>query len=456
MAATGLLGFNPYRKGVEFDPSSKSTALYVNLQQREKQREQARQDALDKYFMEYDKNINPAGMRTQDIDGLLKEQQKSKAFYYQNKNLIQNPAKDNGAAYTKWVSMNQQMLGKISQSKKAAADGLVINKAIMDAKKNGMVVDDATMTSIIKSQAPIWDNDYNPFDASRFNAYKPFDPAAFVKETYQDGKKFTTKRIEPQTAGDRYKDVIVTELDPAQIPKLEETVKTRLQNGLRTKTDGFAYHVLGVMNDKEELSKVNEIFKKYYKRNVNDLNDIAVGVALQYAPYNREEKMRGLTTDASINMAIAKSQATTNRRQEQEAEIDNVISEIYLSSPSVNQNVLEGIKEFMPTVYGLKNVTNSIPEKVRKRFEGMDYVLQDQDFNLYSFDFTNGRIRNIEGKDNQVSVVPAKTYRLDFSQGLTGQKGAKAEINKTPTPNKPNTPSTPPQTTFGSGTRPRG
>ena len=59
MAATGLLGFNPYGKGVAIDFSSKPTQLAIQLEQRE----QAKREALDKYLMDYEKSINSAGMR---------------------------------------------------------------------------------------------------------------------------------------------------------------------------------------------------------------------------------------------------------------------------------------------------------------------------------------------------------------------------------------------------------
>ena len=87
MAATGLLGINPYRKGVALDISSKPTSLYIDIQNKER----ARTDALDRYFMDYDKNINPAGMKANDIDDLTKLQQEGKGFYFQNQKAIQNP-----------------------------------------------------------------------------------------------------------------------------------------------------------------------------------------------------------------------------------------------------------------------------------------------------------------------------------------------------------------------------
>ena len=68
MAATGLLGINPYFKGVSVD-TSKPFNLAIQLEQKN----QAKREALDKYFMDYERSINPAGMRSQDQDIVLKK-----------------------------------------------------------------------------------------------------------------------------------------------------------------------------------------------------------------------------------------------------------------------------------------------------------------------------------------------------------------------------------------------
>ena len=52
--ATGLLGINPYYKGVNLDVS-KPVNLAIQLQQKER----AKQEALDKYFMDYEKSLSP-------------------------------------------------------------------------------------------------------------------------------------------------------------------------------------------------------------------------------------------------------------------------------------------------------------------------------------------------------------------------------------------------------------
>ena len=88
MAATGLLGMNPYYKGTDIDVS-KPVNLAIQLEQKER----AKQEALDKYFMDYEKSLNPAGMRQQDQDVFLGKLAQAKQLYLQNREKILNPAK---------------------------------------------------------------------------------------------------------------------------------------------------------------------------------------------------------------------------------------------------------------------------------------------------------------------------------------------------------------------------
>jgi hypothetical protein len=84
MAATGLLGINPYQKGVAIDIASKPINLAIQLEQKEA----AKRDALDKYLMDYEKSLNPAGMRKQDQDVFLGKLAQAKQYYLQNRDKI--------------------------------------------------------------------------------------------------------------------------------------------------------------------------------------------------------------------------------------------------------------------------------------------------------------------------------------------------------------------------------
>jgi hypothetical protein len=60
MASTGLLaGVNPYRGGnVAIDFTSKPLQVFLQMQQKQ----QAKAEAIDKYYKDYEKTLNSAGL----------------------------------------------------------------------------------------------------------------------------------------------------------------------------------------------------------------------------------------------------------------------------------------------------------------------------------------------------------------------------------------------------------
>ena len=137
MAATGLLGINPYQKGINLDITSKPANLAIQLEQKEA----AKREALDKYFMDYEKSINPAGMRSQDQDVFLKKYGEAKQYYLQNNTQILNPAKYGAQFQSNYNAMLRDAQGLIGQSKQAYAEDKAFKTYIDQLHKSGKAVD---------------------------------------------------------------------------------------------------------------------------------------------------------------------------------------------------------------------------------------------------------------------------------------------------------------------------
>lgn len=290
MAATGLLGINPYRKGVAVDISSKPTSLYIDIQNKER----ARTDALDRYFMDYDKNINPAGMKQNDIDYLTKMQQESKGFYFQNKKAIQNPMLDGGKAYNQFVNYNKQQLALVSKSKDAAARGMVGGKATAAARAKGYVIGDKTFEDLKANEAPVMSEQYRPFDAATFDAYEPFSAEKYTQQVYKGDNYLSKKIIGKRTVGGRDIETVEVSYDPKNNNSIETIATTNYQNN-----KGFAFQVDEISNDINELKQLNPIYKKYFGRDIQIFNgranpkDVATALTISLSPYNIEDKQVG-------------------------------------------------------------------------------------------------------------------------------------------------------------------
>jgi hypothetical protein len=179
MAATGLLGINPYFKGVNIDVSKP-----VNLAIQLEQKEAAKREALDKYFMDYEKSINPAGMRSQDEDIVLKKLNDNKQFYFQNRDKILNPSKYGAEYQSKYMAGFKDVLSDISKSKQASAEDKVTMGHYQKAKLAGMDIPDGFMDAVNNSQRPIYDKGYRPVNLYEWDFNSPFSTEKFQKDVF--------------------------------------------------------------------------------------------------------------------------------------------------------------------------------------------------------------------------------------------------------------------------------
>ena len=183
MAATGLLGVNPYFKGVEIN-TDKPTQMAIGIEQRD----QAKREALDKYFMDYEKSLNSAGMRTQDQDVFLKKLAQNKDYYLRNREKILNPSRYGAEAQSEYMSNFKNILSDIDRSKQLAANGKVIGNAVLDATKNNKTIPKEITDAIYNNQLSLADPNHVDFDPSQFDAYDKLDEGKYKQAIYSNIK----------------------------------------------------------------------------------------------------------------------------------------------------------------------------------------------------------------------------------------------------------------------------
>jgi hypothetical protein len=125
--------------------------------ERQQLRQQAKQDALDNYFRDLGKNITSSGMRSQDVPGLLQKNKDWQQYYQQNKSAILNPKLDNGQAYSTYMSLYQDQLGHINQSKEALKTMDEVGKLRINPQTSYVSDDPHFMEQIQKHELPIGD-----------------------------------------------------------------------------------------------------------------------------------------------------------------------------------------------------------------------------------------------------------------------------------------------------------
>ncbi len=253
MAATGLLGINPYFKGVSID-TSKPVNLAIQLEQKN----QAKREALDKYFMDYEKSINPAGMRSQDQDIVLKKLNQNKQFYLQNRDRILNPSKYGAEAQSQYMAGFKDILSDISKSKQASAEDKVAMNFYQKAKTSNLDIPDGFMEAIQESQKPIYAG-YKPVDLFKFDFNKKYDDVDFTKNVW-GGLTLPTKEVPTKlpTGEVQYtKTSYIT-------PELAETVAINAINEYKTKPS-TAKNFNNLMKDANVFAAAQKEFGEAFK-----------------------------------------------------------------------------------------------------------------------------------------------------------------------------------------------
>jgi len=195
---------NPYGAGdVRLDASP--YARYFIMQENQKR---AKDEALDKYFLDMQKNVTPAGMRTIDIPILLEGQKKVMEHWVRNKKFIKNPALDNGKALTDYSGMIKDQMAVAQESKNEHEGGTKVGAIVADPAKSGLVEDDIFPMMAKNSSTPIRSKGFisaNEILSHPIFHAKPYSPAEMKSEfsLYSSviGKpkpKLTATRIDPK------------------------------------------------------------------------------------------------------------------------------------------------------------------------------------------------------------------------------------------------------------------
>jgi hypothetical protein len=254
MAATGLLGINPYFKGVNLDISSKPVNLAIQIEQKN----QAKREALDKYFMDYEKSINPAGMRSQDQDIVLKKLNDNKQFYMQNRDRILNPARYGADAQSKYMAGFKDILADISKSKQASAEDKVLQNTYSRVKTQGLEIPDGFMEAVQESQKPIYAG-YKPVDLFQFDFNKKHNEAEFTKNVW-GGLTLPTKEVPTTLPNGQVQYTKTSYLTP----DIAQTVAINAINEYKTKP-GSTKNFNNLMKDANIFSAAEKEFGEAFK-----------------------------------------------------------------------------------------------------------------------------------------------------------------------------------------------
>lgn len=353
-------GSNPYAGGaVVFDSSP-----YTNLYMQQVQKEAAKDEALDKYFQEWGKSINPAGMRQQDTSDLIKMNNENRNFYFQNKKAIKNPSLDNGRAYSEFMARQQDAMGLVNQSKDIAKKEELINKTILAAKQKGLPVTDRVIDDLEYFRLPVknqmW-RDYNP-DNLDFKP-KQFDFSRFTRDIYGDTElSEREKEVTRNPKTFEKKTVFETYLDDRELPKIESRAK-----GAYYSSPSVKEFVDNLSHNPQEVTRLNNIYRDKFKKDIQTPEDVSVAFALSLSPAGKTGEEVGLDRASYLNAQDAKIRGRQQGRQQS-------------SVSSVGGNLLDNFGNInsIPSMKGTFQINNGIvTDKSGNAYSGEIFIPRD-------------------------------------------------------------------------------
>ena len=287
-----------YMGGATIFNSQPATQFY--LQSMAKKR--AKDEALDNYYRDFNKSLNPAGMRNQDIEGWMGKVNEWRGFYQQNKEAIKNPRLDNGKAQSQYMSMYQENLSDTQRSKNAGeiSKGYVLPVITNPDKRSRLT--DLSLGTIASHDASIYDPNHKEldptkldFDAKQFdlNAKKKFTSyiTQGVKMDEMVEKTVTDPKTNSKTTTYEYK------LNPAALRTIAERAAATYDSD-----DMLQQHIHDIKDNPELFEQLNQTFKDVYGKDIVSERDFAAAYGL-----NEVQKEREVQKQTSYNRFLGQS-----------------------------------------------------------------------------------------------------------------------------------------------------
>lgn len=316
MASTGLLGINPYRGGnVAVDFTSRPLQTFLQI----KQRKDAQAEATEKYFKDYEKSLNPAGLGKDEVDMFAKKLKQVQEFGLKNKKAINNPSKYGYDAQSELMSGFKDLQSFIEESKKATAERKALVDFYNQNKKSGKLVSDDYLEVYKNAFLPVRAGFVAP-DYSKIEVYDPYDEKRFNTNVL-GGIKLPTKEVfEKEIINNKPTEKVIKKtyetLDDNSLKNIQLGAINEYKNNRGTRE-----YFDELFKDKDFTSQVNTEFRKKFNKDISSGADLAIGYALiqkpggliksEAADYDWETKFNKTQARADLRSALNRAALNT-------------------------------------------------------------------------------------------------------------------------------------------------
>ncbi len=252
---------------------------FVNFYAQMKARKQAKDEALDQYYQNQFKNVNSAGMRTQDIPFFTEKVNAAQQFYQQYRDKIKNPRLDGGQAQAQFQARLTDASNTTQQSKNEAKVTQDVMPLLRDPDKRSRIPD-SVITDLAIHDLPLNDPNRKSFDFGKLNFdAKPFDVT--MQKNYLQGVQQGLKMNEAITGIKKNpNDFTQTVTTTASFgDEAKEAIRNRAA-GAYGSDPSFKHFVDTELSKPNNYQQLNSIFKKQYGTDIAHPEDLATAWSL--------------------------------------------------------------------------------------------------------------------------------------------------------------------------------
>lgn len=261
MANTGLLGVNPYQKGVNIDFSSKPVAVAMQLAQKD----QARKEAVDKYFQDWEKSINPAGLAKGELDQFTQKLREIQDYGMKNRDAINDTRKYGYDAQSTLMSKFKDLQSYVAGAKQATAERLAFKNTVDKSIANGKQVSDNYLDVWSNAMKP-YGNGYVSPSLADIQFFDPHNETKYTTNVLSNVKPAIIENEVPilDAKGENTgfsKKIKNLVLDNEEAKKLANNSYAEYTSNLGTQK-----HINELFNDKKFVDQFNSRFGEVYKQ----------------------------------------------------------------------------------------------------------------------------------------------------------------------------------------------
>jgi hypothetical protein len=258
--STGLISGNPYRRSkLNLDIGGAATKVLLD----QATKDEARGEAMDKYFKDWEKQINPVGLGDKELAVFRDKLNAAQEYGIKNKENIRKPSRDGYEANSTLTSMYKDMQAYIDGAKQKTAEVKAFKNEVDRLRATGKKISPNVLDVINNADKPYGAGYVAPSFAN-LKVFDQFDPKKFIDNTTH--KVQLEEKEESQPIIDNGKNTGFDKKVTKIVAPIQSLRKIGDNGYEQFKSDyGVEDHFNEMFQDKELVKKLDPLFGEVYE-----------------------------------------------------------------------------------------------------------------------------------------------------------------------------------------------